>query len=84
MLDDREDGAGDQVPVLSKRDRDDGLEIQRVAEGLVVGATAKIEVVLERDADERGDGVLKLLREIFVALGVGSEGRREQGQREGG
>lgn len=55
-VDDRQDGARDQVPILVQRDRHHRLKIRRVAEAVVVDAAAKIQIVLERHVDQRRHG----------------------------
>jgi hypothetical protein len=51
------DGASDQVPVLTQIEGPHGLDVEDVLD-VVVGSPAEGHVVLERQADEVGDGVL--------------------------
>jgi hypothetical protein len=58
--------------VLGQLDGNHRLDVQRVAETVVLAAEPKVEVALERDADQRGDRILQLLGELGVArLGLG-------------
>jgi len=55
LSDQREDGAGDQVPAIVQGNGDDGLYIQDVLSP-VLRAIAQVGVVLKGGADEVGDG----------------------------
>ena len=58
------DNPRDKVLVLVQRDRNHGLNIQDPLRR-VVGADAEIKVVLERDANEVGNGVLSFPGQFF-------------------
>ena len=79
LMDDRNNGAADQVPVVIQRERDHRLDIERVPPS-VVGPDAKIKIVLERHTDERGDWIGELLCQCirrtrdFGFHGIGSFG----------
>ena len=57
LVDDGDDRAGDEVPVVADLERYDRLNVQHV-EGLFVGAPLEVGVVLKRHADEAGDRIL--------------------------
>ena len=63
-----------QVPVLIQTDRNYRLNVQDPLCG-VVGADAKIEVILERHADEVSDRVLGFLSQFLGAFGLWVTGR---------
>ena len=58
LRDDRSDPANDQVPVLADADGDDRLDVENILRA-VIGANAEVGVVLKRDADQAGDGILR-------------------------
>ncbi len=58
--DDRQDGAGDDVPVFIDVEGNDGLQVDHVL-GAAMRPVAEIEVVLDRETDEVADRILKLL-----------------------
>ena len=85
LVDDRQDGARDQVPVLADRDRDHRLDVQIVLLA-VLGREVAVVVELERHADQARHRVGQLLGEVGVALGEGRERRgrpRGPGRRTG-
>src|SRR5208337_5424240 len=51
----RDDRADNEVPVTVQGERNDRLNVQRIAKGVVMGTAAPVEVVLERDLDHAGD-----------------------------
>ena len=51
---DRQDGAGDEAPVVGQREGDDGFDFELVGRAVLVLAAAEIPVVLERDGDAIG------------------------------
>jgi hypothetical protein len=67
LVHERDDGAGDQRPVVGQPEGDHRLDVQRPTESVVARATAEVEVVLERHADQVGDRVLQLLRQLGIA-----------------
>jgi hypothetical protein len=70
LIHDRQDPARDQVPVLVQLERDDRLDVEDVlffAERPDIG----VGVVLERDRNQIGDRVLRLLLEIAGVLRLG-------------
>ncbi|HEY5777855.1 MAG TPA: hypothetical protein VIT00_03910 [Terrimicrobiaceae bacterium] len=67
LLNERQNRAGDDVPVLADRDGNNRLEIQGVAKGLVVVSPTKIKVVLKWHADQRRHGILELLGQVCTA-----------------
>ncbi|MES2471760.1 MAG: hypothetical protein V4601_02855 [Pseudomonadota bacterium] len=84
LLDNRHDGADDQVPVGIDRERHHRLDVQCRPAG-VPGAIAAVIVELERKADQFGYRVGQLLRQIGVTfalggarLGLGSGGGQQQ------
>ena len=64
LVDDRHDGARDQVPVLAQLERDHRLEVEDVL-GPLARAEVEVGVVLERHADQVGDRVLRLLGQLL-------------------
>jgi hypothetical protein len=66
-VDHRQDGANDKVPILAEGNRNDRLDIGFVFHR-VGRADAEVEVVLNRDADEIGDGVLKFLGQFGLLI----------------
>ena len=67
LIDERDEGSRDQVPVFAQGDGDYRLDVQNVLHR-IIGADAEIEEVLKRHADEFGDGILRGLGEFFFAL----------------
>ena len=74
-MDEGHDGTRDEVPFLTARDRDDGLDVERVTHG-VRAANPEIPIALERHADEVGDGVLKLFGQFRGRIRLGPGVRR--------
>ena len=68
LPDDGLDDAGDEHPVRAELRGDDGLDVEDVLRA-VVGADGEVGVVLEGNADEAGDGVLRGLGEGFGVVG---------------
>jgi len=58
LPDQRQDGPGDQVPVLIQRNRDDRLDVQDVLRAAFL-PVVEVGVVLKRDADQVRDGILR-------------------------
>ena len=81
LVDDRQDRARDDVPVLVEADRHDRLDVERVALAVAAGAIAFVVVELQRHADERGDRVRQLFRELVRVRAAGRRflGRSWQG-----
>lgn len=88
LVNDRQDGARDDVPVLAESNRDDWLDVDLVLKAVAVGASAPVEVILDRSAGQSRDGVGELLGELgslsllvlracAVATGGRSVGGRE-------
>src|SRR5260370_20287640 len=59
-VNDRQDGADDEIPIFADGNRNDRLDVRGISHR-VRRADAEIPVVLDRHADERGEGILKLL-----------------------
>jgi hypothetical protein len=62
----RNDRAGDQIPIVIQRKGDHRLNVEGVAERVAAPA-AEVEIVLDRHAGQIGDRVGELLRESRVA-----------------
>jgi hypothetical protein len=58
LVDEEDDGPGDQRPVVGQAEGHHRLKVHRVAEAVVARAAAEIEVVLERHADQAGNRIL--------------------------
>ena len=67
LVDDRDDGADDEVPVVIERDGDDGLKVERVFRA-VLGAECGVVVELKGHGDQIGDGIGELLGELLAAV----------------
>jgi len=67
LRDDRQDGAGDEIPARVQMERNDGLDVQHVL-SFVEWPDVEIGIVLERHADQVGDRILRLLGQVFIAL----------------
>ena len=59
------DGARYQVPFLAERNRQHRLDIENILRPLS-GADVEVGIVLERQADQIGDGILCLLGQVFL------------------
>jgi len=76
LRDDRQNGADDQRPIRIEVYRHDRLDIEHEAPA-VFRPIATIVVELERDADETGDRIGELFRELRIAtLARGRRGER--------
>ena len=64
-----EDRPGDQVPILIKVGWIDGLKVEDVLR-VLTSTNVKVRIVLKRNADQIGDGVLRGLTQAFSLLSV--------------
>ena len=86
-VDDRHDGARDEIPIFVERERNDRLDVGGVANR--VGRTdAEVPVVLDGDLNEAGHRVLEFLGEfggggLVIARRVLRERRAGESEREG-
>jgi hypothetical protein len=68
LADHRDDRPRDQVQLVGDMDRQYGLDVEHVlgaaGVGRVLGAVAEVQIVLERQADQIGDRVLRLLGQL--------------------
>jgi len=69
LVDQWNDGARDQVPLRADGERHHRLDVEHRLFALLRRAEVAVHVELERQADEVGDRVLRLSRELFLASG---------------
>ena len=79
----RHDDAQDDVPVFRQAKGRDRLDVERRAGRLAI-ADAEIPVALKGHADQAGDGILRLLRQLLGALREGCRRRKRQHQENNG
>src|SRR5260370_41188985 len=66
-VNDRQDGADDEIPIFADGNRDDRLDVRGISHR-VRRADAEIPVVLDRHADERGEWILKFLGQFGLLI----------------
>src|SRR5262245_3529965 len=81
LRDHRKDWAGDQVPILIEVSWIDRLNVEDIL-GVVRAADIKVRIVLKRQADQIGDGVLRRLAQVFSLLSVSRRCRNQNCDRQ--
>ena len=69
LINDRQDGAGDQVPLVIDTEWQYWLDVGDTLVALTARAEFLVPVVLNRYAVERGDGIQRLLGQLGLTIG---------------
>jgi len=67
LINDRDDGTDDEVPILADGNGHDRLDVGGVFHRMR-RADSEIPVVLDRNADEGGDGILQFLGQVGLLV----------------